>query len=349
MKKKINIKALAAELHLSVATISKAFKDSHEISKATKERVLAMAGELNYTPNPYASSLRKKKSSTIAVILPEVADNFFSLAINGIQSVAEKKGYHVLIYLSHEKFDIEKTIVDDCSSGRVDGVLISITRETTTADHIHKLQSENIPVVFFDREFENFKTARVVTNDYECGYLAAKRLIENGCKKPVFLSISSSLPISVKRAEGFKAALIEANLYPAKKDPIINFTDFGTEEIFTQIKQLVTGKNKPDGVVASVERLAVLLYLICHEKNVNIPEEIKVIAFSTVETAPIFNPPLSTITQSAFEIGKAAAEILFKGIEKKNYDITDEYVVIPSTFFERKSSQQTSTTKKKRN
>ncbi|MDE3144401.1 MAG: LacI family DNA-binding transcriptional regulator [Bacteroidota bacterium] len=348
MKKKINIKTLAAELNLSVATISKAFKDSHEISKATKERVLAMASTLNYTPNPYASSLRKRKSNTIAVILPEVADNFFSLAINGIQAVAEKKGYHVLIYLSHEKFDIEKTIVDDCNSGRVDGVLISITKETKTAEHIQKLQDENIPVVFFDREFEGFKTARVVTNDYECGYLAAKHLIEKGCKKPAFFSISSSLPICIKRADGFKAGLIESGLYSHKKDPIVYFTDFNQEETFNQIKKLVTGKDRPDGVVASVEKLAVILYLVCHEKNIKIPEEIKVIAFSTVDTAPIFNPSLSTITQSAFEIGKAASEILFKGIEKKNYDITNEYVVIPSTFFERKSSQQTSASKEKK-
>ena len=332
------MKALALELKLSIATVSKALMDSHEISRETKEKVIFLAQQLNFTPNPYASSLRKKKSNTIAVVLPEVADNFFSLAINGIQSVAEKKGYHVLIYLSHERFVTEKAIIDDCSSGRVDGVLISITRETITSDHLQKLQSENIPVVFFDREFENYKTARVVTNDYESGYLAAKKLVENGCKRPVFLSISTSLPMSVKRAEGFKAAIKESGLIYKDEELIKNLTDFNSEELFSQVKKIVTSKNRPDGVVASVERLAIILYLVCQDKKIKIPNDIKVIAFSTTETAPIFNPPMSTITQSAFETGKVAAEILFKGIEKKNYNITDEYVVIPSIFIERKSS-----------
>lgn len=338
IKKKINIKTLAAELNLSIATVSKALKDSHEISRETKRKVVSMAQKLNYTPNPYASSLRKKRSNTIAVVVPEVADNFFSLAINGIQSVAEKKGYHVLIYLSHENFDTEKIIIDDCSSGRVDGVLISITRETTSSDHIRKIHGDNIPVVFFDRELENIKAAKVVTNDYESGYLAAKKLIENGCKRPVFLSISSTLPMSVKRAEGFKAALKEAGIYPHKENPVVTISEISIDKIFDQVKKLLTGKNSPDGIIASVERLAVVIYLICQERDIQIPDELKVIAFSTVETAPVFNPPLSTITQSAFETGKTAAEILFKGIEKKNYDIGDEYIVIPSEFIERKSS-----------
>src|SRR4249919_1430906 len=126
----INIQVLADTLKISKSTVSKALRDSHELSKETKKKILELATKLNYSPNPYASSLRKKKSKTIAVILPEVADNFFSLAINGIQSIAEAKGYHLLIYLSHEKFPNEKAIVDECSSGRVDGVLISISGET---------------------------------------------------------------------------------------------------------------------------------------------------------------------------------------------------------------------------
>ena len=338
MKKKINMKALAAELNLSTATISKALKNSHDISSETKKRVIALAKQLNYTPNPYASSLRKKTSHTIAVVLPEVADNFFSLAINGIESVAEKKGYHVLIYLSHEKFEIEKAIIDDCSSGRVDGVLLSITRETTSSNHIQKLQAANIPIVLFDRALENFKAAKVVTNDYESGYLATKKLIENGCKDPVFLSISASLSLSNQRAEGFKKALQEAGIHNRKENAIIHFSDFSNEQIFSQITNLITSKKRPDGIVASVERLATILYLICLERNIQIPDEIKVIAFSCTENAPIFNPSLSTITQPAFQIGKASAEILFKSIAKENYNINNEHIIIPSKFNERKSS-----------
>lgn len=336
--RKINMKELAKELMLSVATVSKALHDSHEISEQTKRKVLDAASRLNYTLNPYASSLRNKKSKTIAVILPEVADNFFSLAINGIQSVAEKKGYHVLIYLSHEKFINEKSIVAECSSGRVDGILISVTSETNDGDHILKLQQENIPIVFFDREYEGLPITKVVTNDFESGYLSATHLIEKGCENPVFLSISSNLSICNKRAAGFEAALKDKGMDGSSK-AVIECKP-AHSEMYLQIKELLSGKNKPDGIVASVERLAMSLYLITQEMKIAIPDELMIVAFSTVETAPILNPSLTTIVQPAFDIGKTAAELLFKKIEKKRYIPLDEIVTLPSVLIERVSSQR---------
>jgi LacI family transcriptional regulator len=333
---KVNIKVLAEQLQLSVSTISKALRDSYEISDETKKKVLELATQLNYVPNPYASSLRKKKSKTIAVVLPEVADNFFSLAINGIQSIAETKGYHVLIYLSHEKFANEKTILEDCQSGRVDGVLISISSETKSAEHINRLQANNIPVVFFDREQESIETARVTTNDYDCGLMAANHLLKKGCRKPAFVSISQSLPICLNREEGFKAALNEAGI-PEKDQRIIYCTD--NDSMYDQIKTILQSKNRPDGLIASVEKIVTPVYLACHELGIHIPEDIKVIAFATLDTAPILNPPLTTITQPAFEIGKAAAMLLFKGIEKSTFDLRKERVVIPSVLIERESTE----------
>jgi LacI family transcriptional regulator len=335
---KINMKELAKELNLSVGTVSKALSDSHEISEQTKQKVLETASRLNYSLNPYASSLRNKRSKTIAVVLPEVADNFFSLALNGIQSVSEKKGYHVLIYLSHENFINEKSILSECCSGRVDGVLISVSRETTDADHILKLHRQNIPIVFFDREFEGLHVAKVITNDFESGYLAAAHLMNNGCKNPVFLSVSSSLAICNNRANGFKAALKDKKIDHAEKAIVeCNGTK---EEVFLQIKNMLSRKNKPDGIVASVECLAMSVYLASQQINISIPADLKVLVFSTLETAPILNPPLSTISQPAFEIGRTAAELLFKGIEKKRFNLANEIVTLPSVLIERTSSRQ---------
>lgn len=331
------MRELAKELNVSVATVSKALSDSYEISKQTKQKVLEAASRLNYTLNPYASSLRNKKSRTIAVVLPEVADNFFSLAINGIQSVAEKKGYHVLIYLSHEKFSNEKSILAECCSGRVDGVLISVSSETTDAGHILQLQQLNIPVVFFDREFEGVHVAKVITNDFECGYLSATHLIKNGCKHPVFLSISSNLAICNNRAKGFKTALEDKKIGNVEKAVIE--CDGTKDDVFFQIKDTLTRKNKPDGIVASVERLAMAVYIASQEINIIIPADLKVVVFSNLETAPILNPPLTTISQPAFEIGRTAAELLFKGIEKKNYNLADETITLPSVLVERTSSK----------
>ena len=333
--KKVNIRELAQSLQLSASTVSKALKDSYEISSKTKQRVQEAAARLNYTPNPYASSLKKKHSKTIAVIIPEIADNFFSLAIKGIQSVAETKGYHLLIYLSHEKFINEKLIVAECSSGRVDGILISISEETISPEHYLKLTSEKIPIVFFDRDFENLDIPKVITNDYDCGYMAAQHLLERGCSNPVFLSVSSSLPICAKRAAGFAAALCAAGIMAEQK--IISCTGNGDATV-AEIRELLVSDHQPDGIVASVERLAFQVYLVAQENGINIPDEIKVVAFSTVETAPILNPSLTTITQPAFQMGKAAVELLFKCIEKPGVDLSGTCIELPSKLIIRNSS-----------
>jgi len=145
----VNIRALAKELNLSIGTVSKALKDSYEISAETKRRVLEVAQRLHYTPNPYASSLRRKKSNTIAVVVPEVADSFFSQAIKGIEEVAQKKGYHVLVYLTYESFAREKQILEEFKNGRVDGLLISVSSETSSTDHIEDLHSKKNPFCIF--------------------------------------------------------------------------------------------------------------------------------------------------------------------------------------------------------
>src|SRR5258706_1122303 len=136
----VTIKKLAQILSLSTAAVSKALRDSHDISKETKEKVIALATELNYQPNPYASSLRKHKSKTIAIIIPEIANNFFTLAINGIESIAQEKNYHVLIYLTHEDVNKEIALTKYLHGGRVDGVLISVSSTTMDYTHLHQLE-----------------------------------------------------------------------------------------------------------------------------------------------------------------------------------------------------------------
>ena len=335
----MNLKQLAKELNLSISTVSKALDDSHEISEKTKSKVLEAASKHNYTPNPYASGLRKKRSYTIGVIIPEVADNFFSLAINGIQSIAENKGYHLLIYLSHDKYENERRIVEDCANGRVDGVLISISAETKSADHLLRLQKENVPFVYFDRAFDDFEAAKVLTNDFESGYLSAKHLIENGCKRPLFLSFSQCLTMCENRANGFLAALDDFKITANDIVPIM-YCSRKEEESYKQIKDLFLLNPSPDGIVASVEKLAMQLYLVCQDSAISIPNDVKVVAFSTVEIAPILNPSLTTITQPAFEMGRVAAENLFKGIESKNFNLNQQVVVIPSKLIKRQSTSR---------
>jgi LacI family transcriptional regulator len=334
---KLTIKTLAKELQLSVSTISKALRDSHEISTKTKKKVLALAYKLNYTPNPYASSLRIRKSKTIGVVIPEVVNSFFSQSINGIESVAKAKGYHVLIYLTHENFENEKAILKDFESGRVDGVLLSVSRETSTSDHITGLISQEVPVIFFDRVFKELNTVKVTTNDLESAYIATKHLITSGCKNPHFLSILGNLDIISNRIEGYKKALEEFGI-KFNKTNIINCSTSWEYNYNTLYKKLKSAK-KPDGILCSIENLSIIIYKVCEDLNIKIPGDLQVVSFSNLEIASFLNPPLTTISQPAFEIGQAAAATLIKALEKKNFVISNENIIIPSVLTIRKSTK----------
>jgi|SRR5688572_5202013 len=330
------LKILAKELHLSVATVSKALRDSHEISSDTKEKVFALAKKLNYVPNPYASGLRRKMSKTIGVVIPEVADSFFSEAINGIESVAQDQGYHTLIYLTHERYDREKAILQEFQSGRVDGILISVSGETSNSDHISQLMDAGIPVVFFDRVCEDIAAARIITDDTECGYKATAHLIEEGCRKIVFLSAPSSLSISINRMEGYKKALEDHYFKKEQGDVAICGND--NDENYGLITKIISGKSRPDGIIACVEKFTPVIYLACKDLKLSIPGDIKVISFTNLPTAAILDPPLTTVTQPAYEMGKAAASVLFKRLLKNNANPENETVIIPSVLMIRHSS-----------
>ncbi|MBN9295613.1 MAG: LacI family DNA-binding transcriptional regulator [Filimonas sp.] len=334
----VNLKHLAKELGLAVSTVSRALRDSYDIGDDTKKKVMALAHKLNYEPNPYASSLRKHKSKTIAVIVPEIANNFFSLAINGIEDVAQEKGYHVLIYLTHENYAKEQSITRYLQSGRVDGVLMSVSNETNDIQHIHALKQKNIPIVFFDRVCDNVDTTKVTTDDFESAFKGTEHLIEQGCKNIAFFSVPSFVSIGNKRMLGYEEAL---KMHKLKVNP--NYVVYDTnnaEENLKQVKRVLSGKKRPDGVFASVEKLAITTYHACNELGIQIPKDIKVISFSNLNTASLLNPSLTTITQPAYDIGKRAATILFRSLDKKNATIMNEKVTIAATLIPRDSTRQ---------
>jgi LacI family transcriptional regulator len=332
----MTLKQLAKELNLSFSTVSKALRDSHEISASTKSKVLAKAKELNYQVNPLASSFRKQKSKTIGVIVPEVANDFFGPVLNGIESVAQEKGYHVLIYLTHESFIQEIAITRLLQNGRVDGVLISLSEQTSDTAHLSGFQQMNIPVVFFDRIAKNMDAPKVTTNNYDSGFGATEHLISNGSKHIAFLYISPELSISNERMKGYKDAL---NKHKIKSDNnLILLCDRDDEKCTDTIRKLLARKTRPDAIFASIEKLAVKIYEVCAELGLNIPRDVRVITFSNSYTAALWKPSLSTITQPAFEIGSEAAAILFKMIHKKGHHFLKEETVLNSRFVPRESS-----------
>ncbi|EHQ25840.1 LacI family DNA-binding transcriptional regulator [Mucilaginibacter paludis] len=331
----VTIKQLAEQLQLSTATISKALCDSHEISEGTKKRVLALAKELNYVPNAYAGSLRHNKSKTIAVLIPEITDSFFSQALNGIEEVALEKGYHTLIYLTHEKLAREEDILKTLVGGRVDGVLMSVTVETNSFKHIYEF-NQHLPIVFFDRVCPEVDAARITTDDFECGYKATRHLIEAGCRHVILLSISNSLSIISERIRGFKSAIAEYDL-DEHDCRVVNCTQDPLEN-YRLIKAMMQSDNRPDGIVATVEKLTTEIYLVCQQLQIDIPKQVKVVCFSNQPSAVILTPSLTTITQPAFEMGKVAATTLLKLLKNNMLRVKDECTVIPSKLIVRNST-----------
>jgi LacI family transcriptional regulator len=335
----VNLKKLAKELNLAVSTVSRALRDSHEISSQTKERVRELALKLGFQPNPHASSLRQNKSKTIAVIIPEIENNFFSQVINGIESVTPSKGYHVLIYLSHEDYNKERDILQLLRNGRVDGIMISVSNTTNNYDHIDAWRQAGIPVVLFDRTSEELDVPNIMTNDAEMAFKATEHLLKRGCRNIAFLGMAGNLSISNRRKVGYLTALEK---YKAPAPPqIVELTskDYINREI---LRNLFQSQPRPDGIFAAIEKFAVNTYEVCKEMNLHIPQDVKVISFSNLQAAALFDPALSTIIQPAYDIGREAASILFKLIEKKMLMPYEKKMILPSQLIERASTAITS-------
>lgn len=332
----VNLKSLAQELNLSIATVSRALQDSHEVSTQTKERVRALATALNYQPNAYASSLRRNLSKTIGVVIPKVANHFFALAINGIEEVARQSGYHVLIYLTHDDYAREVSIIQHLKGGRVDGLLMSVASGTEDFAHVKSLQESNVPIVFFDRVCADVATATVTTNDYDSSYQATEHLIAAGCQGIAHLLISNNLSIGRNRLQGYLDAL---RAHGRPHDPgLILHGVMDNEQNVALITELLRRRPDIDGVFASVERLAISTYRVCKQLGRAIPADVKVIGFSNLESASLLDPPLSTITQPAYEMGMEAAKVLLRGVEKKKAILPSQSKVLESTLFERAST-----------
>jgi len=331
----VNLKKLAKELNLAVSTVSRALRDSHEISPKTKERVRALAEKLGFQPNPHASSLRQNKSKTIAVVIPEIENNFFSQVINGIESVAPEKGYHVLIYLTHEDYGRERDILQLLRNGRVDGIMISVSNTTVNMDHIDAWRQAGIPMVLFDRTSEDIDVPNIMTNDAEMAFKATEHLLRRGCKNIAFLGMAGNLSISNRRKAGCLSALKKYKVAEPPRTVELSTRDYINRDI---LKDLLQQQPRPDGIFAAIEKFAVNTYEVCKELDIHIPRDMKVISFSNLPAAALFDPPLSTIIQPAYDIGREAANILFKIIEKKMLMPYEKKMILPSQLIERAST-----------
>ena len=338
----VTIKDIGKALGLSTSTVSRALRGSYEISSDTKKQVLEYAEKVNYRPNPIALSLKERRSSSIGVVVCEIANNFFSQAINGIESIAYNRGYHVIISQSHESYEREVVIVDHLASRSVDGLLVSLSSETTDLSHFINLHEKGLPIVFFDRVSNEIITHKVVADNYKAAYDATVHLINNGYKKIAHIASAPFLSITKERLEGYKNALLENGLaFNEQYVKYCNHNGMIVEEIETALNSLLKMKQKPNAFVTAGDRITNVALITIKNLQLKVPEDIAIVGFSNTNLPELINPTLTTIRLPAFEMGQVATELLIQIIESKRAVTEFETRVLQTEFTLRESSLPT--------
>jgi LacI family transcriptional regulator len=334
----VTIKDIAKALGLSTSTVSRALRDTHEISAATKKIVLAYAKEINYQPNPIALSLKERRSKSIGVVVSEVANSYFSQAINGIESIAYDRGYHVILSQTHESYDREVINVQHLASRSVDGLLVSLSSQTEDISHLTSLHNRGLPIVFFDRVADEIITHKVIANNEKGAFDATSHLIKSGCKRIAHLTSSNQLSISIERLKGYENAL-KANNITLNPAYIKHCPHGGMiyEEMENAIKELMALPDKPDAIFVAGDRLSTGCLSVFKNLKIDVPNDIAIAGFSNSDVLDLFNPSLTSVRQPAFEIGKLATQMLLQLIEAK-YPVEEfEKKVLETSLFVRNS------------
>lgn len=331
----VTIKDIARILGISPSTVSRALKDHPDIGKSTKEQVHKLAEELNYRPNPIALSLKSRRSNVIAVIIPNIVHYFFSSVISGIEKVASEHGYSVMLSQSDEKYSREKEVCGIFQNSIVDGILISISKETEDFAHLKLIKEEGIPMVFFDRMIEDFGSDCVVIDDYEGALKATEHLIVEGRRRIVHFAGPQNRLISRKRLLGYLDAH-KKNGVVIDESLIIHCDEFDKALVKTQ--ELIDSGVKFDAFFTVNDFTAAGVLKGLHKNGIAVPADVSVVGFGNDYIAEMVDPTLTTVSQPGFTMGEKAMQMLINRIEnKKDYPVHTE--VLPTKLVIRNSTR----------
>jgi LacI family transcriptional regulator len=340
MKKKVTLKQIAKELDVSISTVSKSLRNSLEIGEETRLKVQAFAKFYNYKPNNIALSLKNRRTKTIGIIIPEIVHYFFSTVINGIEQVANEKGYSVIICLSDDSFDKEVMNMELLAHGSTDGFIMSLSKETQYKKdfhHITEVINQGMPVVMFDRITDEVNCDKVIIDDKKAAYEAVQYLINQGRKKIALVTTVDYVSVGKLRTDGYIKALQDNNI-AFDENLIIKIEDVDTCEI--TISKLLVDK-VIDAVFAVNELFAVTILKTAHKMNLNVPKDLAIIAFTDGIISKYSTPTITTVSQSGIKMGKKAAEILIARLESEEDDNDEEIYkteIIETHLIEREST-----------
>ena len=312
----ITLKKLAEELKVSISTVSKALRDSPEISVETIEKVKYLANKYNYRPNKIALSLKSNRTLTIGVIIPDILNRFYSKVLNGIHDSADQFGYDVITINTKESMLKEVDSLQIFSSGTVDGVIIAMSEETLNKNdysHLKEFTMKETPIVMFDRVTDKINCDKVIIDDFDAIYNEVKSLKDLGRKKIGFISTINELNVGKYRANGFRKASFD---FFGKFDENLILRISKNRDKHIEIEKFLK-KNKPDAVISADIVCGVISINIAKNLNIEVPKELSVVGFGDKTISEYSSPKLTTIYQHGTEIGNRSVELLVDRMNSK--------------------------------
>ena len=338
MSKRITIKQIAAALHVSISTVSKALNDSYEISDETKQKIQKYAKEHKYKPNSLALSLQNKKTKTIGILLPNILTYYFARVLRGIEKVATEKGYNLITCITNESYKKEVDTMEMLSNGTIDGFIACISEETLKIenfDHFNDILEEGTPIVLYDRVHKDIHCDKVVTDNIKSAYKATRFLMKSECKNIALISTSEGINISEFRVQGYLKALTKYGIIP-NDNLIIRLNE--EDELKERINKMLD-ENKVDGIFTLDEVSGAIATQVLNKRGIKIPEEVSIIGFTNGTLSRYSTPPLTSVNRFAHTTGERAAKRLIDKIEEKIEfeDIKTE--IIKTKLVERESTK----------
>jgi LacI family transcriptional regulator len=337
MKRKITLKQIARELDVSISTVSKALSNSSEISEDTTQKIQAFAKLYNYRPNNIALSLKNRKTKTIGILIPEIVHHFFSTVIRGIERVANRRGYNVIVGLSNESFTKEIINMELLANGSIDGFILSISKETLLKQDYHHFNAtinQGIPIVMFDRVVSEVDCDKVIVDDFKGAVNAVEMLIKKQCKNIALITTMDYVSVGRLRTQGYLEAL-ENNKMVANSNLILKIDDSldvenNLDVLETEIAHFLKSNDKIDGIFAVNELYAVSAMKVARKLGFKIPDDIQVIGFTDGVLSKHATPSLTTVSQHGQKIGEQAANLLIDRLEAEDAEI-DQYLTNNAT------------------
>ena len=311
----LTMKDIAAEMGVSVATVSRALKDSPRISKELRQKIQQYARDHHFTPNVLAESLRHSKvkpQKLIGVIVPELVHYYFMTILKGIEEEAEAHGYRVVVAQSGERYEHEVRLCQSFFENKVCGVIVSQAKDTQRYEHFQRLIDAGVPLVFYDRICTGVNASRVVVDDYMGAFNAVTHLIETGCKRIAFYGSAPTMEISKNRFNGYKDALLKHGL---KFDESITRICDNRADAEAITPELLEGEHVPDGFFAVNDDTAIGILYTAKRMGFRVPDDISICGFTNGQRAVACDPMLTTVEQRGVKVGEEAADILIDQVE----------------------------------